>query len=211
MNYKIILLILGLFILSGCSNLVTQPNTNVNIDDGVLRNPQGEPIYDITNESILVTERIASKTLEGHTYDYSNYWTSIASNAKEELYFYTGNDTIYLRMALLSSSNAPARLRIFEDPIITNNGTLQTYYNRDRIKNLTGVSKLYYQPTYTSNGTKLVTHVIVGSKQSGGLCGQDACVWVLQPNTDYLIEMTNLNGNGVEFGYNMLWTEKNNN
>jgi len=198
---KLHYLIISLFIiLSGCSN-------SIYVDDGVPRNEEGNALINSDGNAIIVTQKLAGYTLEGHTFQYYNRWTGINNGATEEIIILTKNVSGYLRMTLVKSNTAPVLMEIFENTTTTSNGTLQDIYNRNRYEGHPNLWEIYYTPTITTDGTKIFLDSIEGDKGESGLCGQDVCTWVLKPNETYLIRITNLGGNGANFGFKMLWTE----
>jgi len=92
-------------------------------------------------------------------------------------------------------------IEFFESPTVTSNGTAQTAINLNRQSTNTHNMNIFSSPTVTSNGTLLKSVKIfqtgTGGKGSGNAIVSDK--WLLKPNTDYLVRITNNSGGVAEF------------
>ena len=99
----------------------------------------------------------------------------------------------------VKSTNAPIMIELFENPTVTNNGSLINLINTNRELNLNHSTNIYVNPTITNDGTKLYRDFVLSSSgfkvenqflQSGEI--------ILSKLYCYAIKITNQDGNGVD-------------
>lgn len=116
----------------------------------------------------------------------------LAVNATIEILFDNPvNNYIHLRVARFTAESAPADILLYENTLVSSNGTLLTIYNKNRAHSNTPNASLSIRPTITNNGTLLDSHMLVGEKQAGGLAPETSVEWILKPSTLYLLKYVN--------------------
>lgn len=111
----------------------------------------------------------------------------------------TGDATVHLQGVEIAVGGGPDRLQIYEGVTTSNDGTGLTVLNKNRRSSNTPDAALYHTPTVTDLGTELDDIVFITAGRRAGAVsvvgrGEE---WVLQPNTKYLIRLTNQSG-GVQ-------------
>ena len=98
----------------------------------------------------------------------------------------------------LSLSGGPGDVFLYEDAVVSDNGTLLTPLNHNRSSSRTPAMQLYQAPTVTSVGTPIVNqeYVPAASNNQAGLGAAGSFEeWDLAPGKTYLFRYTN-NDNG---------------
>jgi hypothetical protein len=101
---------------------------------------------------------------------------------------------VYAHLLIEASCGGDSELYIYESSVVTG-GTAFTAVRRNRVIETASQSAVLINPTVTSVGSELVSHIILGGtgKHSGG-AGTNALEMVLKPLTTYLFRLTNVNG-----------------
>lgn len=144
----------------------------------------------------------------GRYFSYSGVVT-VANNASYDHLIRTpapGGKAIHLRLFLFNADNAPISHTLYEEPTITDAGTLQIGRNFNR-NYANATVEMRTAPTVTTPGAMLHTIRVVGSKQAGGAGHTSGTEWVLKPGTDYLSRVTNLSGVSTDIDYIAEWYE----
>ncbi len=206
MRKNILLILLSIIILfSGCSQ--TLINTNPLNNDSTAIN------VDITNpldvDGGLIVIQLDHKVIhDGLSFHFSNSTTLLAGQ-KETVYFKTNNLSMHLLGYELFSSASPMTLNIYENVTIISNGSSFSPINRNRLVNTTSTVDTYLNPTYNlTNAIRLDTHRLLGSKTDTGSTQSDLEQWLFLPNTNYIIEFVNDNGNNQDINYQLIWFEE---
>lgn len=98
----------------------------------------------------------------------------------------------HLRLLGVETTNAPARIWLYESPTVSAVGTAHESNNVKRYSSRTTPVLIYHGPTVTLTGTVLLDgHLIPGSNQSGGVGAQSFMEWLLSPGLDYLVRVRN--------------------
>lgn len=96
-----------------------------------------------------------------------------------------------VHMRISTNAGGDARIRLFEAPTTTADGTPLALKDRNRITNNTATALVFSAPTVTVDGTSLLDAVQPASK---GASFEAFGEFVLAANTDYLVRVTNLAG-----------------
>jgi len=134
----------------------------------------------------------------GDMYSASHYFASIESAANAEILVKVGSNK-ELHFLFSIGAGAEAVVYIFEDPTITDDGTILSIHNMNRNSSNTSDANAYYNPTTSADGTQLCVGLLPGAEKKndmGGTIRHDT-EWILDENTNYLIRVTN-NGQGAE-------------
>lgn len=191
LNYKLILISLGLLFFSGCSFFEGEMTINESIPVNIT-----SPIEDHSGGLISIDyehERIHS----GRGFQYSGRLIGLAAASETYMLANTTSNSIHWRDFQLSCDAAPILVELFEAPTITSYGTLQNVSNRNRYSSINSSSSIYLNPTITNDGLLLMEDEIIGTKHTAGSTGAIALEWILRSNDSYVVKITNNNGNGV--------------
>lgn len=142
---------------------------------------------------------------EGYGFHASEKISSLTNGSSYNLLLQTSNTETHLLITHIDSTAAPCDIFIFEDAIVSNVGTPVSVHNTNRINQLPYNGRLYHTPTITNDGTQLEYHIINGAKQSGGSSEVFDFEWVLKPNSNYLIRLTNNSTGTLDAGYELFW------
>jgi len=145
------------------------------------------PTDDIDNA--LITINLPHHEIhEGEHFTLSNYIILGGSASYGWLFLPTGDEEIHL--VISAENSVHANYTFIENPIITNNGTSMTYFNRNRLFPDTNVLKIFKQPVF-SGGLNLISKDAGDGKKVGG-SNRDSNEIILNPNKTYIIYVENL-------------------
>lgn len=94
-------------------------------------------------------------------------------------------------------------LYMYEEPVLSNNGTLLTPVCQNRDFAVAMGTKFYHTPTVTSVGTALINGRIIpggSGPQSVGHIARAGAEWLLGADKSYLVRVTNSSGNTQAYG-----------
>lgn len=141
-----------------------------------------------------MVESISSTTAlihAGKCFDVSTHGT-ILTTASAYLLCKTGDIVVHFHNINVVASQGNMLISFYEAPTVTANGTLKDTPNRNCISTNISQSKVYEAPTVTVDGTLKGSNLIVPSTTlAGAQQGGEEGEWVLKPNTDYIIKLTN--------------------
>lgn len=123
----------------------------------------------------------------------------------------TDGKEVHFNGLLISFSSGGVLLEFIEAPTIVSQGTAQTISRKNRAVDLTASMSVYFGGSITG-GTLIFTDkppvtTGVGQRVSSANSGIDAG-WILKPNTNYAIKLTNTTSETVSFSTNFGWIEK---
>ena len=118
---------------------------------------------------------------------------------------------VHIRPSAVSTSGDKVTIAFYEGVIMTV-GTGMTAYNHNRNSVIVPTAIVKHTPTVTNTGTLIAQGYIgggtgVGGSRSGGERG-DINEWVLKPNTQYLLRLTNGSSAANIIQANVLWYEE---
>ena len=119
---------------------------------------------------------------------------SIANNAT--LYYLIktpATPTVTLCELSISVSASPINFDLYEDAIVSANGTNDNAFNTNRVIGTAPATQMYNAPTVTSTGTNLLSDMVNGDKTVGGNNVNEFKIR-LKPSSNYLIAMLNSSG-----------------
>jgi len=124
----------------------------------------------------------------------SHYFESVATNGVACLHIKISSVKAHFTFECASSKNGV--LRFYENPTLSNDGTLVPTYNSDRSSTYKALSSVYHTPTITNAGTQLYIESIGGDgvSQNSPVTGRSKHdrEFILNTNTSYLIHYTSL-------------------
>ena len=121
---------------------------------------------------------------------------------------------LHYRPTGLVTSADKVTIEFFEGATVTPaTGTAATPSNHNRSSALTSGVTLLDAPTVTANGTKFAQVYIPGATGTGGTrtgqsAGTSGSEWVLKPNTQYMIKVTNGSSGSNDIQVNFQWYEE---
>ncbi len=96
-----------------------------------------------------------------------------------------------VHMRISTNAGGDARIRLFEAPTTTSDGTPLALEDRNRVTDNVATTSAFDSPTVTADGTSLLDAVQPASK---GASFEAFGEFVLAADTDYLVRVTNLAG-----------------
>lgn len=175
----------------------------VRISEPQTDTPSGRPFF-ISHEHARVHEGIS------HTV--SHIFTGVAVDGFADLRFTSGGAPCHVFVNCASSG--PAYYHLYEGATFSGPGTAKQTFNRKRTSSITAASKAYFTPTVNVPGTSIQSGqflpggVGVGFAYTGGTL-EHKLEWILKPNTEHLIRMTNKDGAGATMSLTLNWYEVN--
>jgi len=132
---------------------------------------------------------------------------TVANGANLDHLLVTGGAAAHLRISEIDITSAPFKIYLFEGTTVSANGTQQAAVNNNRLSTNTSNTQIYSGPTVTAPGTQLRYKLIPGTRQTGGDGTTYFNEWVLKPNTNYLVRITNASGTSATVGSTLEWYE----
>ena len=157
-----------------------------------------------------IVDELSHAVHEGRAFTVSQEGT-VAAGALVNMLGRTGDKDVHFQGFQVSASDGNISVRLYEAPTITADGTPIVIIARNRANSLVPTHTVFAGPTVTTPGTVLEhSHVYsTGSQGSHLSAGQGALSedWVLKPNTDYLIQITNNGTVDLDFVAKFVWSE----
>jgi hypothetical protein len=153
---------------------------------------------------------------EGLLYSSDPIATGVANNGSAD-YLMTVPEGVFphVRVAKWSSSDGPGQVYVYEETVVSANGTEENTFNRNRNSSNNSASQLYRGPTISTLGT-LISTAFIPAVSSGFFAGAAAVFgddpgeeWVLKPGSNYLFRFTNTSGGAVTINLTLSWYELN--
>lgn len=145
---------------------------------------------------------------QGKAFTRSDLHESFASLAVHNHLIVVGANPIHLRQLILETDNAPILMEYYENTTVSANGTEEVIGNNNRNSSKVTTTSFFSEPTVTADGDFMgVTLIPTSAKDSGGVGILKGGEWVLKPNTNYLIRITNNSGAAVDYGLTLFYYE----
>ena len=106
----------------------------------------------------------------------------------------------------VSSDNSPVFHTLYEDVVVSANGTLASAFNNNRQSSTTAGTLIYTSPTITSTGTLLSADITTGGKLAGGVSLWEFRI-IFKASANYLVQLTNSSGNPANISLFLKWAE----
>lgn len=145
-----------------------------------------------------IADEVHLRVENGDTFMHNNVHLAVANLATLDHLLVTGADPIHLTIWGITATNAPALLDLREGVTVSANGTPAPLLNKNRTSTKTTEVLMYEDPTITDIGTHLEGDFVGGSKQTGGEGSGNSTQWMLAPNTNYLLRVTNQAGQAMD-------------
>lgn len=144
---------------------------------------------DNVSEALTVIDVSHKEVHEGNMFSVCNV-TDLASGANVSMLFVTPNLTKSPHIVFDVETEAEAEFKIYESSNASVNGTALTPVNHNRVSANIAATKVFLDPTITNYGTLLcIRHWGSGHGVGGG--DRSTNEWILKPNTNYVIVITN--------------------
>lgn len=150
--------------------------------------------------SISVVDDRTRKSRQGEIYHFSRLYDGIPAGEHADVLLVTGEKRVTVSFA--TAVAAESIFRLYEGTVTTDDGTALSKVNRNRNVTTTFTSNVFHTPTVSSQGTRLsYSYFPAGrSNRKVGASGEEIGVWLLKPNTKYLIRITNVSGGDERVG-----------
>jgi hypothetical protein len=114
----------------------------------------------------------------------------------------------HMQKLLWTLESGPCDLKVYEGATTSADGTTITAFNLNRISSITPDLVGTHTPTVTGVGTLIHDRYVATAGKDTGLVAVTAGEeWILQPDTKYLIRLTNNTGSILDLGFEMSWYE----
>lgn len=138
---------------------------------------------------------------------------TLAAGATDILLGRTGSQEVHFSNFSVNMSKGFFTIALYEAPTITSDGTPIASFNRKRSSSNTATMSTFAGTTVSNNGTLLEPVEIYdtggqGSNTQFGV-GVLSADWVLAPNTDYIIVLTNSDASATDYSGHFIWAERN--
>lgn len=155
----------------------------------------------IESEAVVVADEVHERVHRGQvfTFDYKSVDASpIADNASINVLIGVRDDPLHCVFRFVGGGDFEYFL--FESPTVTNVGTVVPIRNLNRYQGSTWPkARVWHTPTTSNDGTQLqgqwAPNLLGGSQET-----RADTEWILQPNTRYLIRLTNRQGTAEPMG-----------
>ena len=188
------------------------PDANYMKKDGTIVN-LAEASERITS-AIRTIETEHSYIHEGIFFESFNKFTLAGGATRVVTIKPTAGIYLHYRPTNLVTSADKVLIEFYEGATLTAaTGTAVTPSNHNRNSTLTSKVTLLDAPTVTANGTKFAQVYIPGATGTGGTrtgqsAGTSGSEWVLKPNTQYMIKVTNGSSGSNDIQVNFQWYEE---
>lgn len=148
----------------------------------------------VTNALISI-DTVHARVHEGVLYVANRYSASLADDASITLLLRPNGAYVHLRAVGVCGGDA--ELFLSEGPTVSGNGTEVSTFNKNRVSANVATMEVFHTPTLSADGTELLTQLLAGGSgiflSPGAQSGFEQ-EWVLDPDTDYVVRLTNVSG-----------------
>lgn len=163
----------------------------------------------IDNTGAMVGIDLVHHTIhEGILFSSTHIFRDVISGASVEMAGITGDKNAHLIVVVKAGGKA---LIEFENgTTFTSNGEAVTAVNRNATSTNTATASIYHSPDVDEDGTVFATQFIPGGGRQNATIGGEAGTrqeYILEPNTNNLIEVTNESPDTEDIFIEFLWYE----
>jgi hypothetical protein len=147
--------------------------------------------------SISIVDDRTRKVRQGEIYHFGHLFPTVGIDEDADVFLKVGSNRV--TVTLSTAVGAESEFRIYEGTTTTDDGTSVLTANRNRTSSLTFTSSVFHSPTVDTLGTQLTEDYFpagVKNKEVGSSSEQTSS-WILKPNTNYLLRVSNISG-GIE-------------
>jgi hypothetical protein len=181
------------------------------LDDGSVVNT-AKILVDSTDVSgsIKTVTEFQSAVHAGESFSYSANQIGLAIGGTVSILARTGSKQVHFDGFNVKVSQGPFRIVFYEAPTVTDAGTIVETERRNRNIATVSLTDVYLNPTVSDNGRilddDLMPEISQGAVKNAG-SGEIDTGWVLMPNTDYLVVLTNMSAAIVNWSARFTWHE----
>lgn len=173
--------------------------------------PKRELIFDTGAHIPVVANQDfdLSMAMQGRAFVHSNRHTGLASAGNLDHVLTVGPNPIIMRALHISSTGSPVRTEYYSGPSFSG-GTAQGIGNNNTTSSRVTECTMVSDPTVTAVGSPLAEDIFpdVGGGGQSGIAGAiENSIWILAPNTSYLIRLINDDSQAVDAVFNFAWYE----
>ena len=150
--------------------------------------------FDDLSEALVFVEKRHQRVHVGKAFSCSHLSSSVANGTNLDVLMKTGAYTVHL--VYTAAVSAEFEIRLYEDTIISSDGTFLPVLNKNRGSVNTTTLLAFLGPTVTGIGTELRVNLLPGAqkdKEVGAILGEFP-EYNLKPDTNYLIRLSNTSG-----------------
>lgn len=165
---------------------------------------------DKTTLAIAMIDYPHKEIHSGSHFSYDNY-LSIAKAETKYVLLITPNTTKYSHVFVdVDVTAGELEYSFIENSTITLNGTQVTIYNNHRVLTTTSGTVVFINPTVTEGTTVLRKKYFGATKSNGGGASRNELEFVLKPNTNYLLKLSEQNIAACKANFIIQWYEHTN-
>ena len=120
---------------------------------------------------------------------------ALANSSSLNIYMDTNGSYPHLRYYSFKTDGGSCDIRLFEGTTVSSDGTGLTESNLNRAS------------SKTDDGTQIDFDLIETSKHQGGGIDDIPSEWILKPDNNYLLRLTNNSGGAIDGVFKMFWYE----
>lgn len=144
--------------------------------------------------SFSVVDDITRKVRQGEVFHFNRVFEGVGDGNTADILLSTGSNRPSVRIAV--ASGAKSIFTVHEDVTTSDDGTEVTKYSRNRNTSPTFDTTVFHTPTITNSGTVIAEDYLPGGikNKEVGASNRDLAVWIIKPNTKYLLRVNNTSG-----------------
>ena len=211
-DFLLIGIILTFFII-GCS---PQEAIHTTLDDAsddaqvIMRGQTGDKTYrvpyiDSMSRSLLIIDLALHELNKGDSYISSDV-TDLGGTANKTFLLVTPNTTKWVHLLYVVEHELEITVSFYEGATITSNGTTISSYNRNRNSIKTAKLAVHHTPGVANDGTLIRSQQLGNGKMAGG-ASRGINEFILKPNSNYLLRVTNETNNNNVTSSEFHWYE----
>lgn len=144
--------------------------------------------------SVVIVDNAHHEVHEGHMYTLHRLVEDLGNNNNIDIYLY--NITKDSHTVWFHTCGGDALFYLYENPTVSNNGTLLPTYNINRASDNQASLSAAHTPTVSGVGTEIIGHSIPGGTggNASGAMLRSGTEFVMAPGRTYLFRLTNVSG-----------------
>jgi len=150
---------------------------------------------------------------DGFMFHLSGKVTGMVDTNVDDYLIIVGDEEAHLDDIVIGAGRGDIDILMYEGTTVSANGSALTPFNQNRESANTPNSAVYTGPTVTGVGTLIHTAWLPPTGTGTGLSANGVAgpsngeEWMLAPNTNYLIRITNNSGATIAYRYEFRWYE----
>lgn len=163
----------------------------------------------------VTIDDVQRRTEEGVVFEAASIQTGILNaGAKAKWLFRTGPKRCIVYARRVTVNGDEIEYQAFKGPTVSVDGTPVTVVNRNGNSSISNTASVFEAPTTTADGDGIPPVYMPGTTGQGqqtiGQFDQEGFVRILEPNTDYLVQVTNNGANAsATIEWYLMWAELN--